>query len=132
MNIYSFIIIIFIAVRREETRKAMVLFGIVISFTLCNVPRIILNIEELGAMALNYYKLLKIEDDDPNGQVLKPCFQANFWAHILKIISKLLLTLNASSCCFVYCVMCPVFREEISLQFKSIFNSISNCSCCRK
>ena len=96
MNIYSFIIIIFIAVRREETRKAMVLFGIVLSFTLCNVPRIILNIEELGAMALNYYKLLKIEDDDPNGQVFKPCFQANFWAHILKIISKLLLTLNAS------------------------------------
>ena len=126
---------IFILVKREETRKAMVLLGIVISFTLCNVPRVILNIEEFGVMSLSYYKLLysETQDDDINErqQIEKPCFKANFWAYILKTISKLLLTIHASSCCFVYCVMCPIFRDEITKKFKAIFKFVSKIVCCK-
>ena len=98
-----------------------------IFFVICNVPRIILNMEELVAVAPSYWKNYNIFStqnttqnyEEPN----KPlCYSPPFWAHILRIISKLLLILNASVGCLVYCVICSTFQAEISNQFKKLMS----------
>ena len=115
----------YFSVKREEARKAQILFAIVLFFVLCNVPRIILNMEELVAIIQSYWKVYSLDllrnEKDGNHEttkIEKYCYAPPFWAHIFKIVSKLLLTINASVGCFVYCIMCPVFREEISKKLK--------------
>ena len=67
-------------------------------------------------------------NDDNGGReqgginIKKHCYTPPFWAHILKIISKLLLTINASVGCIVYCIMSPQFREEISKKLQILLN----------
>ena len=119
--------IIFTA-KREESRKAQVLFAIVIIFVVCNVPRTILNMEELSAIAPSYWKSLNpISKDDSSEQEFRTfdaikCYSAPLWAHILRSISKLLLTLNASVGCFVYCMICSRFRNEMSTGLTKIIS----------
>ena len=80
--------------------------------------------EELSVIAPSYWNSFKFDseqiinenNEEQNKQQLCP-YSPPFWAHILGIISKFLLTLNASVCCFVYCVMSPAFRDEISKKF---------------
>ena len=76
------------------------------------------------AIIQSYWKVYSITHTDGDESVAekteKQCYAPPFWAHILKMISKLLLTINASVGCFVYCVMCPVFREEISKKFRKL------------
>ena len=120
-------LIIFTA-KREESRKAHVLFAIVIIFVVCNVPRTILNMEELSAIAPSYWKSLNpISKDNSPEQAFETfdaikCYSAPFWAHILRSISKLLLTLNASVGCFVYCMICSRFRYEMSTGFTKVIS----------
>ena len=121
---------IILTAKREESRKAQVLFGIVIIFVVCNVPRTILNMEELSAIAPSYWKSLNpISKEDSPDQASKTfdaikCYSAPFWAHILRSISKLLLTLNASVGCFVYCMICSRFRHEMSTGFTNILSQM--------
>lgn len=80
--------------------------------------------EELAVIAPSYSRKIANErNEEMNDQQL--CYSPPFWAHILGIISKFLLTVNASVCCFVYCVMSPTFREEIS---KALINLMSRFS----
>ena len=85
--------------------------------------------EELVTILQSYWKVYSMTlTDDNDGKehggvnIKKHCYTPPFWAHILKIISKLLLTINASVGCFVYCIMSPQFREEISKKIQILFN----------
>ena len=119
------LIFVFVLVKREEARKAQILFAIVIFFVICNVPRTVLNLEEFVVIAPSYwrnYKHLFHGLQYKEEHVLPLCYSPPFWAHILGSISKLLLTLNASVCCFVYCIMCQTFRAELSNQCQNVIN----------
>ena len=105
-------------VKREEARNARILFIIVIIFVICNIPRIVLNLEELTIIAPSYWRKYNLFNPDATEmkneeEKQKLCYSPPFWAHILGSISKFLLTCNASVCCFVYCVICPTFRTEL-------------------
>ena len=116
-----------ILVKRDEGRSARVLFTIVIFFVLCNVPRAVLDLEEFVVIAPSYWDKYKsifnsqLKDEAP---MLPLCYSPPFWAHILQSISKFLLTLNASSGCFVYCVMCQAFRTELSNTCQNFINFV--------
>ena len=91
---------------------------------MCNVPLTVLNFEEFVAIAPSYWNnykyLFTVEPDKPteNEMQVEPlCYSHPFWAILLRSISKLLLTLNASVGCFVYCAMCQIFRSEVSSKF---------------
>ena len=126
LNFGSYKSYFILTAKREESRKAQVLFVIVIIFVVCNVPRIILNMEELSAIAPSYWNSYNpISKENSSEQAFKTfdaikCYSAPFWAHILRSISKLLLTLNASVGCFVYCMICSRFRNEMSKGFTKI------------
>ena len=77
--------------------------------------------EELAVIAPSYSK--QVMNEMNMGQYEQQlCYSPPFWAHILGIISKLLLTLNASACCFVYCIMSPMFRDEMSKKFVDVMS----------
>ena len=103
--------------KREEATAAQILIAIVIFFAICNVPKIVLNLEELVVVAPLYWKNYKfifdksLQDAD-NDRVVPLCYSPPFWAHILGSISHFLQILNASICCFVYCIISPTFRQE--------------------
>ena len=106
-----------IIAKREEARKARILFIIVAFFVVCNLPRVVLNLGELVSIAPFYWNSLFSVDDHEkkiHSEADKWCYSTPLWAHILRSISNLLLTLNASVCCFVYCVVCRTFRMAMS------------------
>ena len=114
-------------VKREESRKAQILFAIVIFFVVCNVPLTVLNIEEFTALVPPYWQNYKhILSSTRNETTVVPfCYSPPFWADVLGSISKLLLTLNASMCTFMYCAMCQIFRNEISTKFHTAIKFLS-------
>ena len=115
----------YFAAKRRDLITAQILLVIVIFFFVFNVPKIVLNLEELVAIAPFYWRNYKSSffgnlhqnDDDT---VVPICYSPPFWAHILGSISHLFLTLNASICCFVYCSICPVFRQEFVSKLNSM------------
>ena len=114
-----------IAAKREEARKARILFGIIIIFVVCNIPRIVLNLEELAVIAPSYWKKYNFFYPHEMGtkneeQNLPICYSPPFWVHVLGSISKFLLTLNASVCFFVYCVICRSFRSTLSKRLRKL------------
>ena len=124
-----------IAAKREEGRRAKILFAIVIFFVVCNTPRVILDLEEFVVIAPSYLdKYISILDQQNHAYVspLKPlCYSPPFWARILHSVSKFLLTLNASSGCLVYCAMCKIFRKELLNTCQNVFNFITKSFCTR-
>ena len=124
-----------IAAKREEGRRAKILFAIVIFFVVCNTPRVILDLEEFVVIAPSYLdKYKSILDHQHHAYVspLKPlCYSPPFWARILHSVSKFLLTLNASSGCLVYCAMCKIFRKELLNTCHNVFNFITKSFCTR-
>ena len=102
------------------------LFTIAFLFIICNVPRIIVNLEEFVSIAPFYWKKYTStagnEQSDINGKesCRSWCYAPPFWAVILESISKFLLILNASVCCFVYCVICRTFRSELAAKCHKI------------
>ena len=120
-----------------EARKARVLFSIVFIFAMCNLPRIVLNLEEGVQAITSYFDTYYLIDDQHQPQHLNTtatsaavnataatssprCYSPPFWSYILGNISSLLLTVNASVCSIIYCVMCPTFRTEFLNKFRSI------------
>ena len=97
----------------------------------CNVPRIILNMEELRAISPSYwtkFNFLATQNlTDKSEETLDAisCHSPPFWAHILRSVSKLLLTFNASVGCFVYCMMCSRFRDQMSNCFTNLIYSMN-------
>ena len=97
----------------------------------CNIPRTVLNLQELAVIApsywRNYNEFLMNSSTSPKGEAISAlplCYSPPFWAHILGSISKIFLTLNASIGCFVYCVMCQIFRKEMSIMLHNVINTI--------
>ena len=121
--------LIAISVKREEGRRAKVLFAIVIFFVICNTPRVVLDLEEFVVIAPSYWnKYITIfshptEIESPSTNQL--CYSPPFWARILHSISKLLLTLNASSGCLVYCAMCKIFRTSLTKACKNVIKFVA-------
>ena len=105
-------------------------------FVVCNVPRIVLNFEELSIVAPSYWQRynffgvngteannterVNATETNNNEQNENFCYSPPFWAHVLRSISRFLLTLNASVCCFVYCIICRVFRSELQNRIQTI------------
>ena len=122
-----------IAAKREEGRRAKILFAIVMFFVVCNTPRVILDLEEFVVIApsyLNKYKSILDHQHHAYVSPLKPlCYAPPFWARILHSVSKFLLTLNASSGCLVYCAMCKIFRKELLNTCQNVLNFISKILC---
>ena len=108
----------------EEARKARILFAIVILFIVCNLPRVVLNLEEFHFMIVSYwdkYNFFNIENiAHNNDKTATICYSPPFWSRIVKHISHLLLTTNASVCSIVYCVMCSRFRSELLKRFHRV------------
>ena len=120
-----------ILVKIEESRKAKILFAIVIFFMMCNIPRTVLNLQEFVVVAPsywnNYNKFIfngSLTTKNESVTTLPLCYSPPFWAHILGSVSKLFLTLNASICCLVYCVMCQIFRNEMSKKLHIVITTV--------
>ena len=97
----------------------------------CNIPRTVLNLQEFVIVAPSYwrnYNNLIFNSSTPtkndNVTALPLCYSPPFWAHILGSVSQFLLTLNASICCLVYCVMCQIFRNEMSKKLHNVITTI--------
>ena len=124
-NFNSFII----SAKQDEGRRAKVLFAIVIFFVICNTPRVVLDLEEFVVIAPSYWnKYITIfnhptETASPSSKQL--CYSPPFWARILHSISKLLLTLNASSGCLVYCAMCKIFRTALTKACQNVVKFVA-------
>ena len=133
------LIIIFLtsSAKFDEAMKARALFAIVFIFVLCNLPRIILNLEEGISAAISYhdsYYAISNQDLQPeintgatsialNATVStssKRCYLPAFWSYILNHINNFLLTLNASVCSIIYCLICRRFRTELRYQFHNL------------
>ena len=110
-----------IQAKADEARKAKVLFAIVFLFLVCNIPRIILNLEEsFNVFSKNYYLILY---RDNKGK--KPCYSTPYWTLILNCFSQLLVTINASICSVVYCIMCSLFRSEMVDTMKAMKSMVT-------
>ena len=125
------IIFSFIPVKREESRKAQILFAIVIFFMVCNIPRTVLNLQEFVIVAPSYWRNYNkfifnstTTTKNESGTALPLCYSPPFWAHILGSVSNLFLTLNASICCLVYCSMCQIFRNELSKKLHNVITTV--------
>lgn len=95
--------------KNEEARKAKVLFAIVFMFFACNIPRIILNLEEsYNVFSKNYNMIMNSDDEDD-----VPCYSAPYWTLMLNCFSQFLIVVNASVCSLVYCVMDRIFRSKV-------------------
>ena len=92
--------------KAEEASKARILFVIVALFFVCNVPRTILNLEELIAQLRHYLW------PGPCSQYKPP-----FWTLILNSFSQVFLNVNGSLVSVIYCVMCKTFRMEVKQRF---------------
>ena len=115
----------FFVAKRGDLITAQILLVIVIFFIIFDIPKTVLNLEELVAIAPLYWRNYESTffgslDKNDDHTVLPICYSPPFWAHILSSISHLFLTLNASICCFVYCSICRVFREEFLSKLNSI------------
>ena len=121
----------------DEARKARVLFAVVVIFAICNLPRIVLNVEEGIRVMTSYYDTYCGMGDQHQQQLLNyttssgalivtpatssmRCYSPPFWTYIFIHISNLLLTLNASICTIVYCALCTTLRSKLLNQFRSL------------
>ena len=91
--------------KAEEASKAKVLFAIVALFFACNIPRTILNLEELFAQLQNYM----------NGSNCK--YNPPYWTIIFNIFCQTILNANGAFVSVIYCVMCRTFRAEVRQRF---------------
>ena len=75
-----------------------------------------LSLEQLVSLVPFYWNNLFSSDDPEENEHFegdKWCYATPIWALILRSFSDLLLTLNASVCCFIYCVVCRTLRITI-------------------
>ena len=84
-----------------ENRQSLVLFVIVMLFLVCNLPRIVLNSYEVFMVAVF------------RRNVDNACYRLPDWVMLTATLSLLLMTMNSSVNCFVYCVVNSTFRAEL-------------------
>ena len=86
------------------------LYTIVAVFLFCSIPRFALNVVELVSVWPWYYS--KYFSAVPATEEAS-CLRMPPWSHVVSHISSLLMTLNASTGFWIYCVACQTFREEL-------------------
>lgn len=91
--------------KEEEAKKARILFVIVFIFIMCNLLRVILNVEETVSMRA-YQNAAK-----------QGCNSVPLWALVMNTCSQFLLTLNATCGVLIYCAMSQDFRQQLFLKF---------------
>ena len=94
------------------------LYVIVWMFLICNIPRLVLNIEEfiivLPWYYSKYYRQESINDEST-------CFQMPAWTYLLSHISSFLMTLNAFLAFLIYCTASKAFQDELKKLLKKIW-----------
>jgi hypothetical protein len=69
-----------------------------------------------------YLKYVALEVMAPESH----CFHPPLWAYILRQVSSLLMTLDASSGFLIYCVACKQFRKELKSLFQNIWLTLKD------
>ena len=90
-----------------EIRQAVVLLAVVIAFLVCNILRIILDMEE----TISYED--RVQTEKHAASVGKMCTGVQFWAMITADISHFLLQVNPSANFFIYCILKKHFRSAL-------------------
>ena len=85
--------------RAKEIQLSFALFTVVICFVICNLLRILLNIDELVIFKM-------AQASEQNG-----CLGFPYWTLFAVSISKFLLALNSSGNFFIYCITSSEFRK---------------------
>jgi len=93
--------------RKNERLQSMVLFGIIISFFICHILRVILNLEEM----IYFEELSELAIMEEKLEVR--CIGVQFWTVIARDISHLLLQLNSSINFFIYGWLSKRFKKAI-------------------
>ena len=89
--------------RQNEILQSMVLFGIIISFFVCHILRVVLNLEEM----IYFEELKEIED------MKLDCVGVQFWTAIASDWSHFLLQVNSSINLFIYGCLSKRFKKAI-------------------
>ena len=97
--------------KSEEQSQATVLLGIVITFFICHVLRIVLNVEEI----VSFEELTRIQEEANNNNEI--CSGVQLWTMLTNDVSHLLLQLNSSITFFIYLYFSTQFKDAS----KSIF-----------
>ena len=103
--------------KSEEHSQATVLLGIVITFLICHVLRIVLNVEEI----VTFEELSRIREEAE--KLNEVCSGVQLWTMLTNDLSHLLLQLNSSITFFIYIYFSTQFKEAS----KSIFLEIARC-----
>ena len=93
--------------RKTERLQSMVLFGIIISFFICHILRVILNLEEM----IYFEELNELAVMEEKLKVR--CIGVQFWTVIARDISHLLLQVNSSINFFIYGWLSKKFKRAI-------------------
>ena len=93
--------------KNKDILQSMVLFGLVISFFVCHILRIVLNLEEI----INFEERNHIAKMEIKFGVTCTVFQ--FWALIASDISHFLLVVNSSINFFIYGYVSSQFRKVL-------------------
>ena len=96
--------------KRNEILQSMVLFGIFISFFVCHILRVVLNLEEI----VYFDELTELEAKENKFDVR--CKKVQFWTAIASDISHLLLQVSASINFFIYGYLSKKFKTAIKNQ----------------
>ena len=89
--------------RKNEILQSMVLFGIIISFFICHILRVVLNLEEMV-----YFEELRQIDN-----LGLDCVGVQFWTAVAKDLSHFLLQVNSSINLFIYGFLSKRFKKAI-------------------
>ena len=94
--------------------KSRMLIVIVVSFLVCSLPRVILNVVEL-VQVLSWCISHALERGVfPEGSA---CLQMPAWTYFVRHLSHLLMTLNASMGFLIYCLASKFFFAELKFQW---------------
>ena len=99
--------------KKNEILQSMVLFGIIISFFICHILRVVLNLEEI----IYFDELNEIQE-----QMEYKCVGVQFWAAIASDLSHFLLQVNSSINLFIYGCLSKRFKKAIKTK---VFGFIS-------
>ena len=102
--------------KRNDTRQTLVLFGLVISFFICHVLRVVLNMEEI------VYHAEKSQIKDMEDRLKVNCTGVQFWTMIVGDISHILLQVNSSINLFIYGFISSEFRKSLKQKALNYFN----------
>ena len=101
--------------RKNELIQSIILIWIVISFLICQVPRVTLNIEEMVSSADRDRVMAKAAD------LKVKCTGVKFWSHIIGDWSLFLLNLTPTMNFFIYCYFSKKFKDVLKSKLLSFF-----------